>query len=89
MKKTLPIYYAINLCLTCHGKKHLASSDFFLQIEDITLTQLRIQLNTSYGRKGEETVTEAWDYLQTIVSRGNNYNNIMSHLMRLWYFSTP
>ena len=40
----------------------------FRQIEDITLTQLRIQLNTSYGRKGEEAVTEAWDYMQTIVS---------------------
>lgn len=39
---------------------------FRYKIEDITLTQLRIQLNTSYGRTGEEAVTEAWDYMQTI-----------------------
>ena len=46
------------------------------QIEDITLTQLRLQLNTSYGRKGEEAVTEAWDYMQTIVSCESRFGPI-------------
>lgn len=39
---------------------------FRYKIEDLTLTQLRIQLNSSYGRKGEEAVTEGWDYMQKI-----------------------
>ena len=41
---------------------------FLLQIEDVTLSQLMKQLNLSYGKKGEEPVTEGWDYMQKIVS---------------------
>ncbi|KAH3872556.1 tetraspanin-9-like [Dreissena polymorpha] len=36
------------------------------KIEDIALTQLRGQLKTEYGRKGQEKVTEAWDSMQEI-----------------------
>ena len=40
---------------------------YVFQIEDITLDQLRSQLKRSYGRVGEESVTEAWDSMQTLV----------------------
>ena len=55
-------------CTLSHLLLDAAQCAYSLQIEDLTLTQLRIQLNSSYGRKGEEAVTEGWDYMQKIVS---------------------
>ncbi|WAR25707.1 TSN11-like protein [Mya arenaria] len=36
------------------------------KIEDMTLDQLRRQLNHSYGRSSDEQVTEAWDSMQKL-----------------------
>ena len=46
----------------------LISWPYVFQIEDATLNQWRSLLKQSYGRVGDEAITEAWDYMQTVVS---------------------
>ena len=52
----------------CGCNVFMGTSFCYMQIENVTLDHLRDQLENKYGQEGEESVSEAWDSMQKLVS---------------------